>query len=324
MNRKILRIKTSDAKYGGNIYENYLSDYLSKNYSFEEINPVPKLKGKLKYFGVFNFLYKLYKISKDKRYNIHIRALETSLIFNNNVKNIVLAHHFDISYSNLFTKLMQFIAYRNLIRNRENIDKLIVVSEYWRGYFEKLGFKEVVKIYNPFDLKEFNIRDKEVEEFKKKYNLLDKPIIYIGNAQKKKGVDRVYEELKELDVYLITSGKPQIKLPATNLDLSFREYISLLKASSVVVTMSLFKEGWNRTAHEAMLCKTPVVGSGSGGMEELLRGGNQIVCKDFSKLREAVIKAMENPKLGEEGYNYAKDFTIERFNQEIKKVIESL
>ena len=44
----------------------------------------------------------------------------------------------------------------------------------------------------------------------------------------------------------------------------------LLQAASVAVTMSKFNEGWCRTAHEAMLCKTPVVGSGMGGMGELL------------------------------------------------------
>ena len=88
--------------------------------------------------------------------------------------------------------------------------------------------------------------------------------------------------------------------------------------------MSLFKEGWNRTAHEAMLCKTAVIGSGSGGMEELLQGGNQIVCKDFSKLKEYVIKTLKNPKLGEDAYNYAKEFSVAKFNNELKKIIESL
>ena len=66
-----------------------------------------------------------------------------------------------------------------------------------------------------------------------------------------------------------------INIPVVNLSLNYKEYLCLLKASSVVVTMSKFKEGWCLTAHEAMLCKTPVIGSGKGGMRELLEGGNK-------------------------------------------------
>ena len=69
---------------------------------------------------------------------------------------------------------------------------------------------------------------------------------------------------------------------------SFGDYLKLLKASWVVLTMSKFKEGWCRTAHEAMLLKTPVIGSGTGGMRELLENGKQIVCPEFDNLREKV------------------------------------
>ena len=95
--------------------------------------------------------------------------------------------------------------------------------------------------------------------------------------------------------------------------------------------MSKFKEGWCRTAHEAMLFKTPVIGSGVGGMRELLKGGNQIICKDFNELKEEVKILLENleerAKMGERGYNFVKDFTLERFNKEwrdtIKKILQS-
>ena len=52
--------------------------------------------------------------------------------------------------------------------------------------------------------------------------------------------------------------------------------------------MSKFQEGWCRTAHEAMLLKTPVVGSGFGGMSELLEGGGQIICDNFNDLKEKI------------------------------------
>ena len=58
--------------------------------------------------------------------------------------------------------------------------------------------------------------------------------------------------------------------------------------------MSKFLEGWNRTAHEAMLCRTPVIGSGTGGMRELLLGGQQIICEDIKTLPEIVDYAIKN------------------------------
>ena len=56
-----------------------------------------------------------------------------------------------------------------------------------------------------------------------------------------KGVVEVYDQLKGLDLNLVTSGKKSVSVPATNLRLDYRDYLRLLKASSVVVTMSKFK-----------------------------------------------------------------------------------
>ena len=128
--------------------------------------------------------------------------------------------------------------------------------------------------------------------------------------------------LKDMEVHLVTSGRKEVDLPILNLNLDYRDYLLLLKSSSVVITMSKFKEGWNRTAHEAMLCKTPVIGSGLGGMRELLEGGNQIICEDFSDLKEQVSYALDHPEMGEKGFEFARQFTVERFNDEWVRLIE--
>ena len=151
----------------------------------------------------------------------------------------------------------------------------------------------------------------------------------MGNCQKLKGVVDAYLALKDLDAYLVTSGRRQVDVPTLNLDLDYRSYVTLLKASSVVITMSQFKEGWCMTAHEAMLCQTPVIGSGLGGMRELLEGGRQIVCQDFKDLGKEVTYLINHPdqreKIGFDGYNFAKEFTMERFRRDwinlMRKVI---
>ncbi len=66
----------------------------------------------------------------------------------------------------------------------------------------------------------------------------------MGNCLKKKGVIETYNSLKDIDAYFVTSGNKDVELPIPNLMLPFEEY-RLLLASDIVITMSLFKEGWN-------------------------------------------------------------------------------
>jgi len=96
----------------------------------------------------------------------------------------------------------------------------------------------------------------------------------------------------------------------------------------MVIAMSKFKEGWCRTAHEAMLLKTPVIGSGLGGMQELLEGGKQIVCKDFKNLKEKAEYLLKHTEIkneiGQNGYYFARKFTSERFESEWLNLINDI
>lgn len=235
-------------------------------------------------------------------------------------KNIVMVHHVDFSGFPTLTHLVFSLAKKLFYHNLKKADAIVTVSEYWKQHFLQRGYSNVHKIYNGFDLSKFQISENEVGDFKKRYGLEGKPIIYLGNCQKPKGVVEAYNALKDLNVYLVTSGRRAVKIPARNLEISYEEYLCLLKASSVAITMSKFKEGWNRTAHEAMLLQTPVIGSGVGGMRELLEGGNQIICEDFRFLREKVEYLLQNPDtrntIGRMGYDYAKNFSLERFENE--------
>lgn len=230
-------------------------------------------------------------------------------------KNIVIAHHIDSTYLSypLLSKCLDKVYYHNL----KKVDLLVVVSEYWREQFE--SYVDNIKlIYNCFNIDEFQFTEEEIIEFKQKHHLSGKPIIYLGNCQKSKGVVEAYKELKNMDIHLVTSGQKRVDIPAINLELNYRDYLRLLKASSVVVTMSLFKEGWCRTAHEAMLCKTPVVGSGEGGMEELLNEGKQTICRDFRELKSNVEYLLEHSEVGINGYKYAsqEQFSVRHFHSE--------
>lgn len=78
--------------------------------------------------------------------------------------------------------------------------------------------------------------------------------------------------------------------------------------------MSKIEEGWSRVAHEALLCKTPVIGSGSGGMKELLEGTGQVICDSIANLPDMVREVLDNKWIYvDKGYNFAKGFTYEIF-----------
>jgi len=300
---------------GGNAYTKSLLSITSDECDIESMGILFNKSGN-RFFQGFKTLSDLLLLSGQKDIWIRDYLSVLSLPFDHTIgKNIALVHHIDsdhLSYPSI-CKLMDKVYYSNL----KHVDLLVVVSQYWKKHFE--SYVENIKIiYNCFNMNDFQFTEEEIIEFKKKYNLLDKPIIYLGNCQKSKGVVEAYNELKTMDVHLVTSGQKRVDIPAINLDLNYRDYLRLLKASAVVVTMSLFKEGWCRTAHEAMLCKTPVVGSGAGGMAELLEGGKQIICENFGNLRNNVEYLLESPGVGEHGFIYAsqKQFTEAYFNNE--------
>jgi glycosyltransferase involved in cell wall biosynthesis len=326
---KIQLLETSYKKYGGNIYERIVGEILEKYYDASVENIGVTSKKKWRYFQAFEYFYNMYKKSCDNSINVAIKPYQASIFFNNNkfVKNVVLIHHIDSSYCSLLTKLYQEFLEYNLKKNKKNIDSIIVVSKYWKKYVESMGFKKVFVLYNAFDIKEFDIAEEELEIFRTKHNFKnDKPIIYLGNPQPKKGVDRAFDELKDLDVQFVVSGTGSLNLEnVKKLDLDYKEYLKLLKISDVVLTMSQFKEGWCRVAHEAMLLKTPVIGSGMGGMKELLLGGNQVIVEDFKELEDKVFYAINNKtELGMSGFKFARKFTMEKFEFDFKSIINEI
>ena len=190
-------------------------------------------------------------------------------------------------------KLYDYVCDCYLFQHPKRYDTVVAVSNYWKEEFESKGLRNVKVIYNSFNPEDFSFSQESKDAFRKKYNLCGKPLIYLGNCRKGKGAEESYEVLKDMDVNFVTSGLSDISLPLPNLLLSAEEYRLLLASSDVVLTMSTFKEGWNRTAHEASLCGTPVIGTGIAGMKELLEIANQRIVPDFKYLPIAVLSALE-------------------------------
>lgn len=322
-------IQTSSKKYGGIAYNEEAIDALKKEFDVERLYFDAKIFSKIKYLKIPESILRLSKLKGKK--DLWIRDFYSTVATPKNRtegKNFVIIHHDDFSGFPLVLQPIFWILQQIFYRNLKKLDGIITVSEYWKNHFLKMGHKNIFKIYNAFDISEFNITEEEVRNFKKEKNLEKKPIIYLGNCQKAKGVAKAYSKLKGLNAHLVTSGRRQIKIPALNLELDYRGYLTLLKSSLIVLTMSEFKEGWCRTAHEAMLLSVPVIGSGRGGMKELLSGGGQIICEDFGHLRERVEYLLNNQKererIGKKGYEYAKEFSLEKFNKDWIELIKQI
>lgn len=317
---RICFIRTLDKISGGNIYDNMVYEILKNKYEVDILN----IKKRNRFLKEIYVLKELLSIKGEK--DVWVRRIISTITLpydKTQGKNLVIFHHLDNSIKRqiFINKILEKLFYSGL----KKADIIVTVSKYWQKYLLARGYKNVYVIYNAFNTEEFKFKKREINEFKKKYKLDKKPIVYIGNCQESKGVKEVYKTLKNLDVYIVTSGKKQVDVPSINFNLNYREYLLLLKASSVVVTMSKFKEGWCRTAHETMLCKTPVIGSGLGGMKELLEGGNQIICQDMDKIKSHVNKLINNKNLsksmGDKGYEYAKKFSKKRFEKEWSQLI---
>jgi len=326
--KKIGWLKISSRKYGGVAYEELAREAISRDFDVELVEVKSNIF-KRGYLRAPEILFNLARLKGKKDLWVRDNNTIITLPFSKTSgKTLAMVHHIDFSTTPFWSKPLDFIVEKLIYFGLKKADSIVTVSKYWQEHFLKRGYKNVFKIYNAFNVQEYNFEDKEIAEFKKKYNLEGKPIIYLGSCQKAKGVLESYNALKDLDAYLVTSGEPFFKSPARNLNISYREYLKLLKTSDVVLAMSKFREGWCRIAHEAMLLKTPVIGSGKGGMKELLEGGGQIVCRDFNDLKEKVEYLLNNPldreKMSERGYVFAREFTLERFKSDWLKLIETV
>ena len=229
-------------------------------------------------------------------------------------KIVSLFYHYDDSvHPNV---LLAEILWKIYLMQTRKCDSVVCIAEYWRNYLEDHHVQNLDLIYWGFDVSSFQFSQENILDFKRKYKLMDKLVIYLGNCQERKGVVDAYEQLKNFNAHLLTSGVQEVKIPVRNLALDYKEYRLLLAASDVVLTLSKFKEGWNATAHEALLAGTPVIGSSLGGMYELLERAGQLVCTDINQLTNLVTYALDHKlELGEKGHLYAKQFTLDRFDE---------
>ncbi|MCC7405545.1 MAG: glycosyltransferase [Bdellovibrionales bacterium] len=318
----IQKISTTKRGYGGNIYEWYLEEFLSTNYNFEKVDLSFHLRGWWRVFEFPIYVLRLLKVCMFPK-GFLIRNSQAAFVPMRKGRGLTIVYHIDETLSPLGSRLFQkFMEFGFFLFTRKH-DPIVVISKYWEKYFLDHGFTNVCLAYCPFEIEKYQVIDQEVAEFKRKHGFGKRPLIYIGNPQPKKGSHLVYEALKDEDYDLVTSGEGNLVLPkAKHLKLSFPDYVKLLAACDIVITFSQFKEGWCRVAHEAILVGTPVIGSGLGGMEEILVSSGQLVCPDHRNLNAMVRTLLSHGKVTKNGLGWAVSFDLTKFNKDWLRILD--
>ena len=228
-------------------------------------------------------------------------------------RQILLVHHLDhsaVPHRSVSGGLESLFA-----RALNRADRLVVVAEYWKRDLAPIAPRlPITVIPNGFDVDAYSVAADARAAFRSRHGFDPRPLIYLGNCQRAKGVVEAHEALRGAPYQLVTSGRREVPLPCPNLELDEADYRLLLASCDAAVALSRFREGWNRTAHEALLAGTPVVGGRVGGLGELLEGAGQILVEGPEGLACAVAAALERrEELAARGRDFARAFTLERF-----------
>lgn len=316
---RVLRISASDAKYGGNIYEGLIDNLINHDVDvFYSLRFIPK---KFRYIFVPFFYILNFIKSHFNSASVVILPMEALSFLSKKKKNIVIVHHVDHSYSSFLSAINQIFTFKLLMLNKSRIHKIVVVSNFWKDYLVGLGFDNVEIIYNSVD--------SSIQEVEKTSNSTfvkpGKINIYIGNYHIKKGTLDLINFLKKNDKFVLhTSGYPGEDIPnvINHSRLQYCDYLRLLKEVDVCITFSKFREGWCRTAHESLILGTCVIGSGFGGMGELLFNSKQLIVNHIDDLSFHLDNLIKSPV--EIDMEYVLSFSHFRFSDSWNKLLESL
>jgi len=187
---------------------------------------------------------------------------------------------------------------------------------------------------------------KREEEIKKKYNLPDSFVLYVGDVTWNKNLPRLIESVQKANIPLVMVGKALIsenydRLNPWNKDLaiiqamikndsrikllgfvSIEDLVLLYSLATVFVMPSLY-EGFGLPIVEAMSCGCPVITSKEGSLEEI--GGDAVKYVDafdsasiMNGIKSISTNKILQKELSQKGLKQVKKFTI---SETLKKTI---
>lgn len=237
--------------------------------------------------------------------------------------------------------------YRYLIKHTK---RFIAVSEYTKNdinKFLKIDKEKIDVIYCAADENVKRVDNKDILMFvRKKYNLPDKYLLFIGNLNPRKNLSRLYKAYKEVKEKLniphklVIAGKhgwkykKLLKYLKKDENVIFTGYIDEIDKAALYTMADMFifpslYEGFGIPILEAQQCGTPVITSNISAMPEVGGDGALYIdpysIKDISNALEKLVVDVElREKLVDYGYKNAKRFSWEKSSIEMSKIIDSV
>lgn len=241
---------------------------------------------------------------------------------------------------------------KTVVDNTEKMHLIVSSQELRDNAKELLGLSgdKISVIYEGIDSRLFSeVAERDVEIIRKKYNLGNHGILYMGTIEPAKNIPKLLEAYKKLsegsEYYykLVIAGKDgwmaeEIKNMAVDLGITdgvtFTGYIppedlsALFKAACAFVFIPLY-EGFGTPVVEAMACGLPIVASDIGALREI--AGNSAIFvnpHDADGIANAMIKVLNNKNIKkdfkENDQKQIKNFDWEKCARETMEVYKKI
>jgi len=245
---------------------------------------------------------------------------------------------------------LQYNPFRNISIKRylKNVDKKFAVSGALRDALEQNGQKDIEILHNGLNVGDFKENIEKVREFKNKYSLNDKKVLFFsGRISRAKGIDVCINLVKELsktipEIRLLIAGyknayveeilnKEEMKETKERIIftgwLGREEVVSAYYASDLIPVLSLYLDPFPTTNLEAMATRRPVLGTIYGGTSEVVKDnevGFIVDPNDKGLIIKRTLDLLQNKnlskKFGETGYQRIVDnFSLSKQIDELEK-----
>jgi len=214
------------------------------------------------------------------------------------------------------------------------VDKIFACTRSLQQALDENKIKNAVVIYNGVDVNDWRVSPELVEDFKNKYHLQDKKIIFFGGRlsylkggeQAIKTIIKIKTEVPEA-VLLVVGGKhaftQQMKALVQSQQITenivFTDWLrgdglkAAYHSADVVLVPSIYFDTVPMILVEAMACKKSVIGSYLAGSAEVVQDGvtGYVVNPfDIEAMAGKIIELLKNPakarQFGEAGYERIK------------------
>jgi len=246
--------------------------------------------------------------------------------------------------------------FRNIIIRHylKYVDKIFAISYVLKDALKQNNIRNVEVIHNGVDINQWNVDNKKLKDFKKKYNLFNKKIVFFaGRLSALKGGEKIIKAMKIVtehipNAVLLVAGRKDnyankmLKLAEKeNLSIIFTGWIeedelkSAYYGSDVITTPSIYFDPFNLINIEGMICKKPVVGTCFGGIPEIVvdnQTGYIVNPLNTQMMAEKIIDLLKNSDKAEQfglaGYEKVKqEFSLakqtKQYLEQFKEIIDN-